>query len=318
MEIFEHMALDLEQLLSGEKSANAVKRSEPIVLAVGGGQGVGKTLVAVLLSIELAKRGHETLLVDADFSGAGLYQNWQQPDLEKKILHYLKGTQSRIEKLALPTECRRLRVFSGAQNIGENHRLALELKIRLYKNLGNLPMRYVVIDLGSGAVFRHLDFFIKADYPILLANCDKTSLLATYHLLRTAVVRKVEKAEQQWPDLYKRLQKCGDLGKKLSLATVAAFLKQSARKDSRFKEYIEKQLQKFQPSLILNKVHSEEKCEKAGLLPIITAHMLNVELVRRGNIRYDEQIARMENVDLLKGNLPAYLDAAEIVKKMLC
>jgi flagellar biosynthesis protein FlhG len=317
MELFEHNALDLEQLLADEKSTALIKKNEPIVLAVAGGSGVGKSLLASLLSMELAKRGHETVLIDADFNGAGLYEKWQHPEVEKKILNYLQGSGQKPDKLVSTTTCRHLRVLVGAPAISSQQRICLSLKIRLYQNIRHMQARYIVVDLGAGAIFRHLDFFLMADYPLLVANSDKASLLEAFQILRTSLARKTQKASLQWPDLYQKFLKCGELNKRSTLTTVAGFLKQSNRKDRRFVEYFQNQYKQFHPALILNKVRTQDKRDKAGLLPVITKNVLSVELQRWGNIRYDEHVSTAAFDELGKGNLPAYLDMAEMVKKQL-
>jgi flagellar biosynthesis protein FlhG len=317
----DHSPLELDKLFSMGETHAPERKKGPIILAIAGGKGgVGKSVVSLLLGIELGRMGHETILVDADFSGAHLHTLVHRSDPEKALRNYLEGRSRDINDLALQTPFKRLRFITGSPSLGAYNRVTLTAKQKLIGNLQWLQARYIVIDLGAGSTYGNLDFFLKADHPLVVASSDKHSLHDAYGLIRTALVRNLQKNAYQWPELFHGFQKCGDLTKGIEILTVNTFLHEHANDESRICEFIRKQIGLFRPALILNKLQKNDDRERAKMLPLITKIVLNVNLEAWGEIRHDPQIKKATsnaNSELLIKGCAAGKDLALILQKKL-
>jgi cellulose biosynthesis protein BcsQ len=84
------------------------------ICAVGGGKGVGKTLVAVNTACALALDGYEVILVDADLAGANLHTLFGIKRLPVTLNEFVRRTIGKIDDLLVPTALRNLRLVCGA------------------------------------------------------------------------------------------------------------------------------------------------------------------------------------------------------------
>jgi len=66
----DYSTLDLDRLLK-EPVRQSVRKNTPTVIALAGGQGgVGKSILSLLIALELSKKGQETVLVNTAFGRA--------------------------------------------------------------------------------------------------------------------------------------------------------------------------------------------------------------------------------------------------------
>lgn len=313
--------LDLNTLFQTEFTAGASKRVAPTVLALaGGGGGVGKTILATLISLELARSGYETVLVDVDFASSRLLDRMAQKNPEKNLHRFLEGRNQDINALTVPTVFRHLRLITASPVFVTFGHILLLLKQKLAQQLRHLQAHYLVLDLGAGSTFAHLDFFLNADHPLIVTTCEKESLLEAYELLRVGQSRKLQKAAQDWPELYQLFQQCGDLSKAEASITVNEFLLQHAKTDSRFTALIQNSLTALRPAWILNKRRREDDVERAYILPILSREILNLPLQKWGEIRYEDRIkmaSQSGNSELLAKECRAGEEVLILLKKNL-
>jgi MinD-like ATPase involved in chromosome partitioning or flagellar assembly len=264
--------------------------------------------------------GYETILVDADFAGVYLQAYVHQLDPEKVLRSYLEGRIRDINDLALPTPFKHLRFITGSPDLGFYNRVIFTAKQKLIRNIQWLQAHFVVIDLGVGSTYGNLDFFLKADHSLVVASCDKLLLHETYGLIRVALVRKLQKSANQWPELFHSFQKCGDLTDGEKILTVDAFLQENAKDEPRVCEFIRDQIKLFHPNLILNNLQKNDDRERAGILPVLVKIVLNVHLAEWGEIRHDpilEKAASRANAELVLRDCAAGNDLALILQKKL-
>src|SRR5438874_2646824 len=74
------------------------------VIAVGGGKGgIGKSLIASNLAIELARRGKRVVLLDADLGGANLHTCLGVELPKKSISDFVERRIDKLEEIVTPT-----------------------------------------------------------------------------------------------------------------------------------------------------------------------------------------------------------------------
>ena len=158
--------------------------TKTIAIASGKG-GVGKTTIAVNLSLALTKQNKNTLLLDADLGMAnshillGINPKYSLED-------FVSGNKSLDEVITTTQD--KLKFVSGGSAI--NHLLNLsDLErhkiIQSFSNIKNKP-EYMVIDVGAGAESSSLTFMASADRVILVVTAEPTSFIDAYGLIKTA------------------------------------------------------------------------------------------------------------------------------------
>ena len=158
--------------------------TKTIAIASGKG-GVGKTTIAVNISLALAKQNKNTLLLDADLGMAnshillGINPKYSLED-------FVSGNKSLDEVITTTQD--KLKFVSGGSAI--NHLLNLsDLErhkiIQSFSNIKNKP-EYMVIDIGAGAESSSLTFMSSADRVIVVVTAEPTSFIDAYGLIKTA------------------------------------------------------------------------------------------------------------------------------------
>ena len=309
--------MDFDRLLR-EPVGRSEEKKKPTVIALAGGQGgVGKSILSLLIALELGNKGQETILINTDFTAGGIVRRLIQKNAERNLHRFLEGRTRNMNELVLPTRINHLRVLYAGSHIISYHRILLSLKQKLAQELRRLPAAYLVLDLGAGSTYSPLDFFLSAEYPLLLATTAKQTLLDAYGLLRVALVRNLHKNAHQWPEWYRQLQRCGDLSQG-PLLTVPAFLHNMAKSEPHLSEQIAAQTAQFRPALLVNKCSKKESLERADLLPVLAGQVLNIRLRKWGNISYDAQLAwavQSENFALLTRGSPAVAEVSSLVAR---
>ena len=155
-----------------------------IAIASGKG-GVGKTTIAVNISLALAKQNKNTLLLDADLGMAnshillGINPKYSLED-------FVSGNKSLDEVITSTKD--KLKFVSGGSAI--NHLLNLsDLErhkiIQSFSNIKNKP-DYMIIDVGAGAESSSLTFMASSDKVIVVVTAEPTSFIDAYGLIKTS------------------------------------------------------------------------------------------------------------------------------------
>ena len=158
--------------------------TKTIAIASGKG-GVGKTTIAVNLSLALIKQNKNTLLLDADLGMAnshillGINPKYSLED-------FVLGNKSLDDVITNTKD--KLKFVSGGSAI--NHLLNLsDLErhkiIQSFSNIKNKP-EYMVIDVGAGAESSSLTFMASADRVVIVVTAEPTSFIDAYGLIKTA------------------------------------------------------------------------------------------------------------------------------------
>ncbi|EXF95922.1 cobyrinic acid a,c-diamide synthase [Pseudomonas fluorescens HK44] len=210
-----------------------MSRMHPVqVIAVTGGKGgVGKTNVAVNLSLALAERGRQVMLLDADLGLAnvdvllGLVppQNLAnvikgQCELRDVLLRGPRG----ISIVPASSGCQRMSHLMPAQHAGV---------IQAFSDVDE-KIDVLVIDTASG-IGDSVISFVRASREVLMVVCDEpTSLINTYALIkmlsdsyrinRFRILVNMTQTPQEGPELFARLVRVTNLFLDVSLQYIGA------------------------------------------------------------------------------------------------
>ena len=170
-----------------EKSSSA-----RIITITSGKGGVGKSNIAVNMSIALSSLGYRVALIDADLGLAnvdvlmGITPEFSMAD----VLHFDKN----IMEVLSEGPCG-IKFLSGGSGVEELVKLSKEQLEKLISNIGILDSNFdiIVIDTGAGLSDNVLSFVMASDEVIIVATPDPTSIMDAYALIKIVSSRNKDK-----------------------------------------------------------------------------------------------------------------------------
>lgn len=161
-----------------------------ILIPIGSGKGgVGKTVFTANLGAVLASRGKTVVLVDLDLGGANLHTCLGVRNKHPGVGSIVWKKEKSLENLVVPTGIDRLYLVPGDNLLPGTANLEFFTKRRIMKELLELTADYVIIDLGAGASYNVIDFWLMAPNGIVVTAPEIPSVLNAYSFLKTAAFR---------------------------------------------------------------------------------------------------------------------------------
>ncbi|MBK7642490.1 MAG: AAA family ATPase [Planctomycetes bacterium] len=155
----------------------------PFLFVTGGKGGVGKTLVAANLALDLARRGKRVLLADLDLALSNLNVMLQLPATRTLEAFFARRAPLQECIVTVPGGPDVLPAASGA---GELAALPAAERRRLLDGLSALAHNYdlVLADGAAGIGADVLSFAAAADHVLLVTTPEPTALTDAYGLLK--------------------------------------------------------------------------------------------------------------------------------------
>ncbi len=161
-----------------------------ILIPIGSGKGgVGKTVFTANLGAVLASYGKTVILVDLDLGGANLHTCLGVRNKHPGVGSIVWKKEKRLENLVVPTNVDRLFLVPGDNLLPGTANLDFFTKRRIMKELLELTADYVIMDLGAGASYNIVDFWLMAHDGILVTAPEIPAILNAYSFLKTAAFR---------------------------------------------------------------------------------------------------------------------------------
>jgi flagellar biosynthesis protein FlhG len=173
--------------VSGTQAARLAR--PPIVAIASGKGGVGKTVLAVNLAIQLGRCGYRPLLVDLD---PGL----ANADVHLR-LHPPLTLRDCLEQTATPEECviagpGGMRLLPGGSGVSAMARLTGEAEGAFWRSLAGVfgDCGVVIIDTGAGIGPGPMGAIARADHLILVTTPEPPALTDAYALLKLVTLER--------------------------------------------------------------------------------------------------------------------------------
>lgn len=178
------MALS-ERALERQGAARSPLAARParVVTVTGGKGGVGKTNVCANLGVSLARRGHETMLFDADLGLANVevLLGLRSP---YNLSHVMDGLVS-LEQILVAGPAG-LKIVPGASGISRMAALSRPEQAGLVQAFSELsvPVDFLLVDTAAG-ISPDVVCFARAAHEIVVVVCDEpASLTDAYALIK--------------------------------------------------------------------------------------------------------------------------------------
>lgn len=222
----------------------------PKFISVGGGKGgVGKSFFSANISALLSMIGKEVLLVDLDTGGPNVHSFFGISNPDKDISDYFNRSKP-LEDCIIKTQYKRLSIISSrncSQDIGN---LPYSSRDLLYKNLQKLKYDYIVLDLGAGINRSLINFFLMADYPIVIFTSNPLSLENAFRFVHKVFLYKIIETVP----MRKLRTSCGDLFASKTTVRPMDIVKKLEETNSSYAAPLKQQLEKFNIYLVSNRI----------------------------------------------------------------
>ncbi|MBU0483118.1 MAG: AAA family ATPase [Proteobacteria bacterium] len=287
--------LQSKQRLSADKPGAGSK-----IIAVGGAKGgIGKSVFATNLAVFLAVKGYKTVIVDLDLGGANqhLYLG-QKVILKNNINDFLARRKESLTDVMVKSAYGPLLIGGDSSDFGALH-LHFSRKLKLIKALRKLEADFVIVDLGGDINANILDFYLVADYGIVMTTRESASYIGAYHFVKAAILRKLNRlfGPESGPSGQRNgafenfIRQVTMFGDESGIRTIADLLNEVTVRFPRHRSLVAEALAGFNPCLVVNKVPpGYDSGEIVGKLQNVAQKWLSREFSYLGDISGQRQI----------------------------
>ena len=254
----------------------------------GGKGGVGRSLLAANLGIQLARAGRRVVLIDLDLQGSALQTYLGYQRLPRSLADLASGKVAVLSELACETPTAHLRVIGGLQR-GELRDDPVAFVRQVAEQFSTLSADHVIVDCGSGRWPATVASFAEATVGILVTTPEPAAIEAAYlfteSYLRWCLVRAL--TGERMAAIQSRLRETGIDPSRVSFR---AFMTRLQAIDAAAREAIAAIIRRTRLELLLNQVRGEADEEAAACLASGFRKCFGINLATAGIIEHDLSI----------------------------
>jgi flagellar biosynthesis protein FlhG len=254
--------------------------------SIGGGKGgVGKSVVTMGLGISLARLGNRVILLDGDLGGANLHTMMGLRFPAVTLEDFLLKKVPRLEDVVLETPVEGISIICGADDILGAANPTFYQKVRLLRELEELPADFVLIDLGAGTSFNILDLFNHSPGKIAVFSGVSTSLQNVYGFIKCALFRKISREFAKDAEILALLYEDDPAGDEISCMDDLVAQVRRVAPEKCFR--LLKALRDFEVFLVTNMVKNDQDFRSAEIVQSVCADFLNIKPQVLGHLLCD-------------------------------
>jgi flagellar biosynthesis protein FlhG len=264
---------------------NQNTRKKVVPVASGKG-GVGKTILAANIALELAANGKNTVLVDLDLGGSNLHTVLGLKNTNLGIGNYLASDDIPFEDIVTRTPYDNLRIICGDALVSGMADVGFSKARGLLNEIVDIESDYILLDLGSGSSCHVLDNFLISNSGILVVSNQKTSIANTYGFLKNLVYRFLHRVFTSNRLVIQSLReafRASDGG-----SPVPDFLTEMKELDREVAGKVRKYLSTLKPLFVVNRTRSPEDLDTVKRLAGLIRRDFNVTVECLGAV-FDER-----------------------------
>lgn len=180
-------------LQAGKETSDDVKKKGKIIAIGGAKGGIGKSVIAANLGVLLSSKGFKVALVDLDLGGANLHLCLGHKILlQQNINDFLKKRVQSLQEIMTRSEYGPFLIGGDSSELGAAN-IDFARKLKLLRAIESINADFIILDLGGDTSYNIIDFFLKADYGIVLTTRDSASYIGAYHFLKAAMYRRFQR-----------------------------------------------------------------------------------------------------------------------------
>jgi flagellar biosynthesis protein FlhG len=273
-----------------------IDRTNRTILAVGGAKGgVGKSVLSANLAVGLSLLGQKVILADLDLGGSDVHLYVGVKSLPKTWDDFLekKAEAAKIEDILTPTAFDGLTLIGGDSSKLGSANLPSAQKQKIIRHLKELDCDYVIVDLGGDTSFNVLDFFLLADYKIVVTGTEPASVLDSYSFIKVAFHRFLEQflaGYQSLKDLRQRIR--GGLLNKAQATILRSIFQKIRGKDASAYVRLMERLEQFGLSLVVNMAENRKDVRIAESMQRLLKENCLLDVGILGAIPFDKTVRK--------------------------
>ena len=257
----------------------------------GGKGGVGKTFLVANLATSLARSGHKVLVVDGDLEGANLHTWIGVPHPPASLADYAAGREEDLRKLVVETPVPHLSLIAATGGSVASPQPSQARRVELVRALREMPVDFVLLDLGAGTHPAVMDYFMVVDDGVVVITPEPTSVENAYAFLRAAFYRRLRLAMVSL-DVRKVITVAMDQRNERGIRTPLDLLREIQAIDreegARFVDVV----RSFRPRLVLNEVRSADDIRLGFSMRSVCKKYFGIDAEYLGYVNHDEAVRR--------------------------
>ncbi|HEU4403305.1 MAG TPA: helix-turn-helix domain-containing protein [Candidatus Polarisedimenticolia bacterium] len=265
--------------------ARSVEARQSIWTLAGGKGGVGRSLLAANLGIQLARTGRRVVLVDLDLQGSNLHGYLGYQRLPRSLADLASGRVALLSELACETPTPHLRIIGGLLR-GELRDDPVHFVRQIAEQFPTLSADHVIVDCGSGRSPGTVAAFAEGTVGILVTTPEPAALESVYLFteahLRWCLVRAL--TGETMAALEARLRETGVDPARTSFR---AFMTRVGAIDPAARDTVAAVLRRTRLELLLNLVRGDSDEEAAAALASGFRKCFGLSLHTAGIIEHD-------------------------------
>ncbi len=288
---------------------------------MGGGKGgVGKTFMSANLALCLARAGYRVVAVDADLEGANLHTCLGVPTPRVSLADFVAQREDDLGKIIVESGEPNLQIIAGTHaNLAEAQPSHLR-RVRLMRSLRQLPVDFVVLDLGAGTHSSVLDYFLVADDGLLVLHPEPTSVENAYTFLRAAFYRRLRLA-MAGREVRQLVTEAMDQRNERGIRTPFDLLHEIERQDPTEGRRLVETMRSFRPRILINEVRTAEDVKLGFAVQSVCRKYFGLEAEYLGYVNHDESarqsVSARKPVIEFQANSDAAIYLQRIARKLV-
>ena len=271
------------------------RTQSPQIWAVGGGKGgIGKSVISILISLALAEKGQDTVVIDGDLGGANLHTFMGIRTPSRTLNDFISRQYATLDEVCMGTEQKGLRIICGASEVLTLANLQYTQKIKILQAIYKIEADHVILDLGAGTGFNTLDFFLSAHRQIVVMTPQPVAIQNAYAFVRNAVYRTLSRLTSRRPSLGGLVKAAMDPKNDMRVRTVSTLLDRVAEYgDPADAVEMAAHLKRIHPTLITNMAREPRDKNAGRIIQMVSQKHLTIQAEVGGGIYFDPQINAM-------------------------
>ena len=278
-----------------EQHTENERSRSPQIWAVGGGKGgIGKSVLSILISMALAEKGKDTVVIDGDLGGANLHTFMGIRTPSRTLNDFISRQYDTLDDVCMGTEQEGLRIICGASEVLTLANLQYTQKTKIIQAISKIEADHVVLDLGAGNGFNTLDFFLSAHRQIVVMTPQPVAIQNAYAFVRNAVYRALSRLTTRRPALGELVKATMDPKNDMQVRTVRTLLDRVAENgEPSDAAEMATRLNRIRPILITNMAREPRDKNASRIIQMVSQKHLMIHAENGGGVYFDPQINAM-------------------------